>query len=476
MTSACPTTIHQLDPQHLPQQPLYNTGDGVGWQLASTPFTLDADICKQFKQLGPVLYQWQQASQTLYNDSLKNKKHPWLAKLLNQGKPDDLLRFAQMKRFKKMVPLVLRPDILLTEDGIKMTELDWVPGGIGFTSAMNKAYRHSGFEVQESDKTMPLAFLQMLKNQIPNVDTPTIAIVVGGDFMDYWLEMQWLVNTIKPDYPHIHLVHPKAIDWQDGRLVFEDDDKNQHPIDLVYRFFEHYDLLNIPKIELIQYAAKKGAVHVTPPFKPVFEEKMWMALLHHPALKTDWQALMGKDNFEFLSGIVPATWILDPTPLPPQAIIPDLTVSGEPVQDFSALKGLSQKERQKVVKVSGYSPSGWGSKSVVIGHDVSGEDWDAAIDYALSQFEKNPYIMQIYHKPKAVDVQRFDISSKTSTPFKGRIRLCPYYFVMDSVLQAENGKTPTIEWAGTLATICPADKKIIHGMKDAMMTACQKAD
>ena len=42
---------------------------------------------------------------------------------------------------------------------------------------------------------------------------------------------------------------------------------------------------------------------------------------------------------------------------------------------------------------------------------------------------------------------------------KGRVRLSPYYFLI-------NGKA---ELRGALATVCPADKKILHGMKDAVM-------
>jgi hypothetical protein len=41
----------------------------------------------------------------------------------------------------------------------------------------------------------------------------------------------------------------------------------------------------------------------------------------------------------------------------------------------------------------------------------------------------------------------------------GRVRLCPYYFVVD-------GKASL---RGALATVCPADKKLLHGMKDAIM-------
>ena len=41
----------------------------------------------------------------------------------------------------------------------------------------------------------------------------------------------------------------------------------------------------------------------------------------------------------------------------------------------------------------------------------------------------------------------------------GRLRLCPYYFVV-------GGKA---RLSGALATFCPPDKKIIHGMVDAAL-------
>ena len=42
---------------------------------------------------------------------------------------------------------------------------------------------------------------------------------------------------------------------------------------------------------------------------------------------------------------------------------------------------------------------------------------------------------------------------------KGRVRLCPYYF-------AENDR---VKLRGALATIVPADKKFLHGMRDAIL-------
>jgi hypothetical protein len=45
----------------------------------------------------------------------------------------------------------------------------------------------------------------------------------------------------------------------------------------------------------------------------------------------------------------------------------------------------------------------------------------------------------------------------------GRLRLCPYFFVVGSEARL----------SGALATFCPPDKKIIHGMQDAALLPCK---
>ena len=49
---------------------------------------------------------------------------------------------------------------------------------------------------------------------------------------------------------------------------------------------------------------------------------------------------------------------------------------------------------------------------------------------------------------------------------KGRVRLCPYYFV------SGEGDAARPQLGGVLATIIPADKKIVHGMTDAILAPC----
>jgi hypothetical protein len=49
---------------------------------------------------------------------------------------------------------------------------------------------------------------------------------------------------------------------------------------------------------------------------------------------------------------------------------------------------------------------------------------------------------------------------------KGRVRLCPYYFVTEG----------RVALRGALATIVPADKKLLHGMRDAILAPTRVAE
>ena len=89
-------------------------------------------------------------------------------------------------------------------------------------------------------------------------------------------------------------------------------------------------------------------------------------------------------------------------------------------------------------------------------------EWAAALDSALASFPHTPYVLQEFHKGRLFDIGYFDPVAGDMKQMAGRARLSPYYFV-----QGEKA-----ELAGILATICPADKKVIHGMKDAVMVPC----
>ncbi|MGH7979787.1 MAG: hypothetical protein ACREE6_10465, partial [Limisphaerales bacterium] len=229
----------------------------------------------------------------------------------------------------------------------------------------------------------------------------------------------------------------------------------------VYRFFELFDVANVPNSKKIFDLAVEGKIRLTPAPKTVFEEKMLFALLWNWNLRNFWRHELGESFFARLKAAVPYTWLLDPAPLPPHAAYPGLDLT-----DWQQLKTLSQKERDLILKISGYSEKSWGARGVFLGADLSHADWAAAVDEALAGFEKSPFVLQRYERPKLVETSWFDFDKNETVQMKGRVRLCPYYFVSGE----GDGARPQL--GGILATEVPADKKIIHGMTEAVLAPC----
>ena len=433
------------------------------WRVSPCPFYLSTDQLHFFRALGPQLLSFYRALNQLYSESVKGRQPTWVAAYLDQGKPETLVQYSRMKRFRDQLPAVIRPDVIPTEDGMVITELDSVPGGIGLTACLTQIYAnldpHHASLVGGRDG-MVRGFGRMLQT-IRQQREGCIAILVSEESKDYRPEMSWLAAQLRHDGVPTWCIEPREVMFTEEGLRLRIDGK-ESPIAVVYRFYELFDLLNIPKAELIQYAGKKDRVSITPPYKPALEEKSAFALLHHPILRPFWEQSLGSDCLQHLRTIMPRTWLLDPAPLPAIATIPDLQIGGHAVAQWTALEGATQKERHFVIKPSGFSELAWGSRGVSIGHDLSQTEWSQALRNALAAFPTTPHILQEFHKGRLFDMDFMDDDRQTMVRMSGRARLSPYYFVSEG----------QVELAGILATVCPADKKILHGMKDAIMAPC----
>jgi hypothetical protein len=425
---------------HLPKDSLFA---GQDWRTSPSPFALGPELAKEIESLGRVLLQFYRAVNLLYRKSAEGKQPEWIARWLDLGKPSELIELQRSPAFKNDVPRVIRPDLLITEHGVSVTELDSVPGGIGLTGWLNQVY--SNAEIRNPKSKMVGAADGVL-NGFAGIfgEAMQVHIVVSDESATYRPEMQWLAGQLGARFA---VRDSNFTDFRDG--------------DAVYRFFELFDLANVPNARMIFERAAQKRIRLTPPPKPAFEEKMLFALLWNRNLQGFWRQELGDGFFSRLKKLVPYTWVVDPSPLPPQAAIPELNLT-----DWQQLKGLSQKERELILKVSGFSAHAWGARGVYLGSDLSHEDWARAVDDALAQFAQSPRVLQRYHKPSLVEAQWFDFDRNEAVPMKGRARLCPYYFV------SGDGDAARAELGGVLATICPADKKIIHGMSEAILAPC----
>ncbi len=429
---------------------------GLEWKISPAPFPVGENLAQEIESLGRVLLQFYRAVNLLYRKSTEGKQPEWVAHWLDLGKPRELIELQRSAAFKNDLPRVLRPDILLTENGCSITELDSVPGGLGLTAWLNQTYSQlpiaDGRLADARDGGEDSAIGRILGGSDSMFhgfeaifgDAKPVSIVISEEAKTYRPEMEWIAAQLGARFT----VHDSRFhDFAEGSAV--------------YRFFELFDLPNVPNAQKIFQLAAEKKIRLTPPPKPVFEEKMLFALLWNRNLQAFWRQELGEGFLARLKRVIPYTWVVDPAPLPPHAAIPELNLT-----DWQQLKTLSQKERDLVLKVSGFSENAWGARGVFLGGDLSQADWSAAVDAALKNFAVSPSVLQRFHKPSLVDASWFDFAKNEVVPMKGRARLCPYYFV------AGEGDAARPQLGGVLATIVPADKKIVHGMTDAVLAPC----
>jgi hypothetical protein len=434
----------------------------IPWRLSPEPFALSAQQVKAIEGLGTDLLRFYRALNNLYNRSVRGTAPAFISDYLDRGKPEQIVKLGRQNRFKQDVPGVIRPDLIVTPEGFTATELDSIPGGMGFLGAMTEAYCQLGFESLGGADGIPAGFAAMLRH-VTGVELPTVAIVVSEESADYRNEMSWLADAVRRlGWANAWLRRPQEITFSEEGLFIRHDDGREARLDAIYRNFELFDLFNVPKQELMLYAARHNRVRIVPSPKASLEEKLAFALLHHFSLGPLWRSELGADTFERLTVIFPKTWVIDPRPMPPQGAIVGLQVAGAPVSDFRQLSALPKSERAYVVKPSGFSELAWGSRGVKIGDDLTREEWAETIETALTSFDRTPHILQRFHKGKRVRQAYFDRERDEIREYEGRVRLCPYYFVTGE---------ESVKLGGVLATIAPADKRLIHGMTDAVMTS-----
>jgi hypothetical protein len=423
-----PIALEELK-RKLPEGGLFGGG---AWQWSPEPLVLSRAEAKEMIAMGHPLAKFQQACDMLYRRSAAGKIAPWLAELLDEGKPDWLASLQKEGGMADQFPRVIRPDLMLAKGHFAATELDSVPGGMGITAWLSRTYSEAGYDVLGGSDGM----LEGFRSLLPDGGD----ILVSEEAADYKAEMDWLAGQLGDGWK------TEAADeyTECGRAI--------------YRFFEQFDWEEIP---IFRELAERSAKGETPPFKPHFEDKLWLALFWSPALKKLWEQSLRGSHLRRLRELIPYGWVLDPEPLPPHAALPRINAhSWDEVAEFS------QKKRQLVLKISGFHETAWGSRGVFIGHDLSAAEWKERLGEALAQSAEQPWLMQEFHEGRRFEHPVYDDDGSVRM-MDVRARLCPYFFT------DVKGET---SFGGCLATLVPADKKKIHGMSDGILVPCVVGD
>src|SRR5271156_2173254 len=389
------------------------------WRIAPQAFALGPAHAELLEKLGIVLHHFNTACNLLYRQSAAGKAHPWVAPLLDAGKPPEIIALSRHDKVKGQVAAVIRPDLILTDDAFALSELDSVPGGIGLTAWLGETYTALGDTVLGGRDGMRPGFESILNGG---------EVLISEESAAYRPEMEWLIG-------------------QDCVRSVENYTPSGKP---AYRFFEAFDYPNLTKFK----EAWQPGQPLTPPLKPYLEEKLWLALFWSRPLQEFWRQEIGENGQKLLQRLIPYSWVLDPAPLPPHAVIPDLGI-----QSWQEMERFSQKQRELVLKISGFSPNAWGARGVYVGNDMSGEEWAAQVRTALAEFSQHPRVLQRFVKGSLAK-QDYVAENDEIVTLTGRARVCPYYFVVND----------RVSLGGVLVTLVPADKKLIHGMRDAILS------
>src|SRR5437667_6874906 len=164
------------------------------WLLSPDAFPVEKKFVTELEQLGHRLFVFQRACNQLYQLSIKGKQPAWVARYLDAGKPKELIEFSRRKEIRDDLPRVIRPDLILTEKGYIVAEIDSVPGGIGLTGWLNQTYSSFDNEIIGGANGM----LEGFRAVVPN----GADIAISQESATYRPEMQWLalrLNQITVD-------------------------------------------------------------------------------------------------------------------------------------------------------------------------------------------------------------------------------------------------------------------------------------
>ena len=331
------------------------------WRISPAPFALDPAIGREIDSMGRILLKFYQSANLLYRQSCAGKQPAWIANYLDMGKRQEIIHLQRDTLFKNDIPRVIRPDVLLTDNGLVITELDSVPGGIGVTAWLQKTYasilgsNESG-QIIGGPSGMVHGFSSIFQGH------SRVVIVVSDEAASYRPEMEYLSRELQCNANAMQM-QEAPLQMQCNKyqsfLVVDGHFTGFHKEDAVYRFFELFDVDQVPNSRQIFDLARHGHLTLTPPPKTFLEEKMLFALFWNRNLYEFWRVELGEAFLRKLQQWLPYTWIIDPSPLPPQAGIPEL-----PITDWRQLKTFSQKDRNLIIKISGYSEKAWGARGV----------------------------------------------------------------------------------------------------------------
>ncbi len=217
---------------------------------------------------------------------------------------------------------------------------------------------------------MPDGLAAMLSS-LTGVEHPVSAIVVSRESQSYRAELDWVARAMTERGNATFACAPEEIVFTEDALLRPAAGRPRREGRRALPQFELFDLLNVPKRELMLYAARHNRVKLTPPVKAHLEEKS--------VVRTAAQSGAGANAWRKNSATRRSSACARSFRNVGTRSAPAAAASGrsrpEPrasrCTDWMQLSTLGKSERDYVVKPSGFSELAWGSRGVNIANDLT---------------------------------------------------------------------------------------------------------
>ncbi len=394
-------------------------------------FELPKDIKSQLEVYGIAIRDYYWACKKLMGELPSD--HPWL-RYLGHSKPEWML---DIENKEERAHAFLRPDLILTDSDPIVTEIESSPFGLALSHFLAKAYRKEGESVLGSEDEV----IEILRKELvsENDDSEGVYALMYTDYTSrYKGQLEYLAQQLSVTGIDVAVIKPGSTQKNDdGMLTY-----NGRRLNGIYRCFYLHESVGDPNLRDV---LESQSCTISPPVLPQLEEKALIGMLLDPEFEEYFQGELGPENFDILKTIFPKTWIIDREFKPN-----DFPFS---IKEWEDLAGLSRRQRQFVLKTSGFSNESSWAKGVIFMSRLSREKCEVAIKKALDS--DGTYVLQEFRKGVKFKHPYFDFHAEMMKTMHGRVRLTPYFSVQD-------GKLLTAK-----ATMCE-NTDYVHAMVDSI--------
>ncbi len=393
-----------------------NTEDDYNFRVSPTPFRMNKKQKDEILIIGKAICDYMDCCIELY------KTDEYIKNILDRGKPD--------KYLKNIEPnfLFLRPDLILTQEGFSICEIETSPFGLGLAEVLNRTYGHAGFD--------PLVTENELKNYIQS-QIPSVGTIAYSDKVNAFSgQMDFLADEI---------FSGDGKRWDSKKISRQSNLKNKE----IYRAFYLSDEYKDKDVALF---LQEPHIYIPNP-TPQFEEKALLAFIWDKRYSEFFKQKLGTAEFELLRKVIPKTWIVGE-----EQYIDECLPRG--VKDSISLSSLGKNSRKYVLKQSGFNTgSSWG-EGVEFLHKMGGAKAGEKIKKALED-KNHLYIIQEFKPGKVVHMNYLDDNYEIKN-MDAKIRITPYF----SYRGKSKGKLIAIKVTG-----CEKSTEYIHAGTSSINTS-----